>query len=257
MRGTKNAVWDGCARRLAGLFRERRGRDFSLRHGRPLALEPLETRTLLAIAYMTPCGHQGATVEQQDSTYTFTFTREAEGDEDLSSAGDWKVYYTVAGVTAEDCTIRSDMEMDTDQGGPYLRISDGDSGSFTLQVTNDGLDEDDETLELVLAAATCGCNWGCECLPISYSVDETRNSATITILDDDWQIKVEKTNTQYGIVEHSTDTAGLKISRVVREGGRTRTTRWRSTLPWRGWLSTAWTTAFTMPKAATSAPRER
>lgn len=225
--GRKRMEKVGFGRRLRSLFGSLGGERASGPHRRRLALEALESRTLLAVVSITPAGGQWTTVERNCESFGFTVSCSAENGEDLSSQeGNLRVNLSIGGTAGESDFI--DTACDDGEKFVYVPASGG-SASFSVIVGNDALPEGDETIQVSLSSVdasgvTSDGGDGCGCCcggggEITYSVAPNQLPSTITIQDDDnWAIKVEAPMPN-PVVERSGMTA-YSISRVDNGSGR-------------------------------------
>ena len=224
----------GFATRMIDLFRTRRsGRTVPAR-GRRLSLEPLETRTLLAIVSMSVDENPCTVVEREGGSCVLTFSVEAEEGENLQQAGDVRVFYSVSGLEEYEY-----WDSGCPDGGNVLIMASAEQYSATVTVTflNDAIADDHKLCEIALTGAEsadpfgggggeCCCGGGecCGgggggCCGISYTIAENQPTATVTILDDDaWAIQVEA-DSPNEIAERD-GVSGYTISRVDDGTGR-------------------------------------
>ena len=217
--------------RMKDLFQASRGLKKSPLKERRLAVEPLETRTLLAIVSMTAsAGNPTSIIERDGGSCTVTFAIEAEGDENLEDAGQVSVSYSIGGLDSYEYN-----DGGCGDGTVTIWADQGQtSATVTVDFFNDAIADGDDTCTITLSGAEGSnpygggdcCGDGCWCGDgggggdgISFSVAQGQQPATVTIQDDDgWAILVEA-DTPDEIVERD-GASGYSISRVDDGSGR-------------------------------------
>ena len=203
---------------------------------RRLALEPLESRTLLALISISPSGSQWTIDERMSTTpnppLDFTVSCVAENGEDLSCMQQLVRVNLGIGGTAGSSDFFDTACDDNGQSFVWVPASGGDT-SFSIIPINDAIGEGDETIEVSLSGvdaslAYCDgtCDSGCGgCCgggihEVNYHLDTNQLPSTITIQDDDnWAIKAVRTSADAGIVER-TRAAAFSFLRVDDGSGR-------------------------------------
>ena len=218
----------GFATRMADLFRTRRSGRTAPTRGRRLSLEPLETRTLLAIVSMSVDENPGTIVEREGGECTLTFTITPEEGDDIKAAGSVLVSYSISGLQPHE------YEDGGCVGGSVAILTGQDetTAQVTIKFLNDAIAEGDDTCTIKLESAEaanpfpgggnegggCCCCGGGGCCGTHVGVVADQE-ATVTILDDDhWAIQVE-VESPNEIVERD-GVSGYTISRVPAATGR-------------------------------------